>query len=213
VVARRVRRLEKRRWEMAEKADDGWIQTYTGRRFWPLSPSVEDISLLDISHALSLKCRFVGHVSRFYSVAAHSVSVSRAIAELDPKCSYMDRLWGLLHDAGEAYLPDVPSPIRNAFPELKRAEEQIMLCVATAFGLPWPAPEIVKRADLAVLARERQYLMDPIPGGWPSMEGVVPAGELIDCGTAKETFLREASYLVEMASFGQSTAEADDAEI
>lgn len=35
-----------------------WIQTYTGRMFWPLDPRPEEIWIEDIAHALSLQCRF-----------------------------------------------------------------------------------------------------------------------------------------------------------
>ncbi len=46
-----------------------WIQTYTGKQFWPLDPRPEDIDIEDIAHALALTCRFNGHCDYFYSVA------------------------------------------------------------------------------------------------------------------------------------------------
>lgn len=58
-----------------ERAGD-WMQTFTGRQFWPMDPRPEDLDILDIAHALSLLCRFGGHCQRFYSVAEHSVHVS-----------------------------------------------------------------------------------------------------------------------------------------
>ena len=78
-----------------------WLQTYTGIQFWPLDPRPEEIDIQDIAHALSLLCRFNGHCQRFYSVAEHSVHVSTILA---PEFG----LWGLLHDAAEAYLSDIP---------------------------------------------------------------------------------------------------------
>jgi uncharacterized protein len=83
-----------------------WIQTYTGKQFWPLSPLPEDIVIEDIAHALSMQCRFGGHVRTFYSVAQHSVHVSLLV---EPQYA----LWGLLHDAAEAYLVDLPRPIKK----------------------------------------------------------------------------------------------------
>lgn len=68
--------------ELDTPADDrrgDWIQTFTGRRFWPLDPRPEDVCIEDIAHALSLKCRFGGHCTRFYSVAEHSVHVSNYV--------------------------------------------------------------------------------------------------------------------------------------
>lgn len=69
-----------------------WIATFTGGVFFPLAPRVEDVRISDIAHALSMLCRFAGHTRGFYSVAQHSVLVSRL-------CSQQDALWGLLHDA------------------------------------------------------------------------------------------------------------------
>lgn len=84
----------------------GWIQTFTGRAFWPLRPRAEDVRIEDIAHALAMKCRFGGMTRQFYSVAQHSVLVSRIVPPADA-------LWGLLHDAAEAYLPDVCRPIKD----------------------------------------------------------------------------------------------------
>ena len=80
--------------------------TYSGRRFWPLEPRPQDVDIEDIAHAMSMKCRFTGHAEGFISVAEHSVNVARF---LPPKL----RLHGLLHDAAEAYLPDIARPIKG----------------------------------------------------------------------------------------------------
>src|ERR1035437_8999101 len=55
--------------------DQAWIQTYSGRRFCPLSPNPDAIVLQDIAHSLAMQCRFNGHCKKFYSVAQHSVYV------------------------------------------------------------------------------------------------------------------------------------------
>jgi len=83
--------------------DDEWIQTYTGKKFWAFDAAIADICIEDIAHALAMRCRFGCHCKEFYSVAQHSVIVSH---HLPPEL----KLWGLLHDATEAYLPDVPRP-------------------------------------------------------------------------------------------------------
>ncbi|MBF0612521.1 MAG: hypothetical protein HQL55_15470, partial [Magnetococcales bacterium] len=84
----------------AARTPDNWIQTFTGRQFWPLAPVLEHIHVQDIAHALSLLCRFNGHCQKFYSVAEHSLHVATI---LPPELAG----WGLLHDASEAYLADL----------------------------------------------------------------------------------------------------------
>jgi hypothetical protein len=69
---------------LALMADDPWLrgdwmQTYSGRRFYPLDPRAEELADLDIAHALSLLCRYGGHVERFYSVAEHCVEADNRI--------------------------------------------------------------------------------------------------------------------------------------
>jgi hypothetical protein len=77
-----------------------WIQTVSGRQFWPLAPKAEDVDIGDIAHALAMKCRYSGHTQKFYSVAEHSVHISLAL--LRDGWNPTTALWGLLHDAAEA---------------------------------------------------------------------------------------------------------------
>lgn len=88
-----------------------WIRTFTGKRFYPLKPTIEDIDILDIAHALSNQCRFSGHSKWHYSVGQHSVYVSQVVRSLGG--SPTDIMWGLLHDASEAYLVDLPTPVKR----------------------------------------------------------------------------------------------------
>jgi 5'-nucleotidase len=134
---------------MSER-NGGWILTYTGRQFWPLDPRPEDVEIMDIAHALSNVCRYTGHCSQFYSVAQHSVLVSRYCA---------NPLWGLLHDAGEAYLADVARPVKPGIVNLKEIENGLMQAVASRFSLSWPEPHDVKAVDTRILMDERRVLM------------------------------------------------------
>lgn len=131
-----------------------WINTFTGRKFYPLDPRVEDIHIEDIAHALSLQCRFTGHVQYFYSVAQHSVHVAEHV-------SAKDRLWALLHDAPEAYLIDLARPVKHA-PALagyRRAEVALMKAICRRFGLSPKMPAPVKEADNRMLITEAHSLM------------------------------------------------------
>jgi 5'-deoxynucleotidase YfbR-like HD superfamily hydrolase len=148
------------------------IQTYSGRRFSPLEPVAEDIDVEDIAHALSNQCRFGGHCRAFYSVAQHSCVVSDVVGALD--ASPDDRLWALLHDASEAYLLDLPHPLKHGTvlgTAYRAIEAPLQAAILERFGLPAEPPPDVKAADRAVLASERLALMQEA-FDWPELEGV-----------------------------------------
>jgi hypothetical protein len=130
--------------------------TYTGRSFWPMDPRPEDVSILDIAHALSNQCRFSGHTHEFYSVAEHSVRVSLIVPE-------PHELWGLLHDAAEAYLIDWPRPLKqNGLMGwlYRRAERRLMRVICQRFELGIEQPGCVTLADQILLATEQRDLFD-----------------------------------------------------
>jgi hypothetical protein len=144
-----------------------WIQTYTGRKFYPLDPDPANIDVRDIAHALSNQCRFSGHTTRFYSVAEHSVLVSRVLQRRGAASEAV--LWGLLHDATEAYLVDLPRPLKHD-PEFgaayRRFEHVLNLAVAERFGLPEYVPDSVHQADNDLLLTEKRDLLGPSPDLW-----------------------------------------------
>jgi hypothetical protein len=145
--------------EEMERIGD-WMQTYTGKRFWPLDPSIEDICIEDIAASLSKLCRYGGHTRFFYSVAEHSVLVSQFVPdEL--------ALWGLLHDASEAYLSDMVKPLKNGLPSYRNLEFQIMRLIAEKFNLiPFPQPEAISKIDKAILRDEQLKVMRPCKFDW-----------------------------------------------
>lgn len=143
-----------------ERRGNGQL-TFTGCTFYVLDPRPEDVCIEDIAHHLSLICRFGGATPTLYSVAQHSVIVS---AILDTPEAPVDRvLWGLLHDAAEAYVGDMVWPMKRA-PELaafSAIEERVMHVIAQHFGLSWPEPREVKQADLIALATEKRDVRSP----------------------------------------------------
>jgi 5'-nucleotidase len=157
-----------------------WIQTFSGAKFQPGAPRPEDFNIADIAHSLSLLCRFNGHCRRFYSVAEHSVRVSG-------HCPPRHALWGLLHDLGEAYLGDMPRPIKLGFPAFEEAELRLVRVACEVFGLPWPMPAEVKQADDALLATEMRDLMAPPPEDWKLREA--PLAGRIEPWSAEEAEL------------------------
>lgn len=161
-----------------------WIQTYTGRKFFPLAPRAADVNIRDIAHSLSLQCRFNGHCLAFYSVAEHSVRVSR---HLDAAHA----LWGLLHDAAEAYVSDIPRPLKRQWPFFEEAEDRVLRVIIEQHDLPWPMPPEVRRADDVLLSTECRDLLGPAPEPWtidvpPLAEKITP----VDPARAEAMFLR-----------------------
>lgn len=135
------------------------MQTHTGRVVDLSRFSEEDICVEDIAHALSQIIRFTGHAKVPYSVAQHSLLV----AEIAPP---EHRLWALLHDASEAYLGDVASPLKTLLPQYRELEEKFQKVIAGRFGLPWPIPEEVKHADRVALMTEKRDLL-LVQHEWP----------------------------------------------
>lgn len=127
-----------------------FMQTYTGRKFWPMDPRPQEVDIRDIAHSLSLQCRYAGHCRRFYSVAEHSVHIARWLVGIDRSAA----LWGLLHDASEAYLIDVPRPVKPFLTGYKAAESNVMAAVCARFGLPIEMPAAVHEADERIIADE-----------------------------------------------------------
>lgn len=146
-----------------------WIQTYTGKKFFPLSPNIEDIDILDIAHALSMQCRYTGHCREFYSTAQHSVLVSYL-------CDAVDAPHGLLHDGSETYLIDVPSPLKRTpeFGFYRKSEHKLQSMIYKKFGLAEQEPASVKRADILMLATEAADLLSPIHPEWKMPANPLP---------------------------------------
>lgn len=129
------------------------IRTYTGKYLDVFNPDPEQICIEDIAHALANTCRFGGHTREFYSVAQHSIMVcNRVQPEL--------KLQALMHDAAEAYLTDVPTPIKKQLPAYIELEENLMKVIAAKFGFDCQmAPEVME-ADKAELEYEwNEYLI------------------------------------------------------
>jgi uncharacterized protein len=175
------------------------IETFSGRPFAPLAPIPAEIIIEDIAHALGNQGRFAGH-SRFrYSVGEHSVRVSELLERTGHP--YIVQLWGLLHDASEAYLVDLPTPLKYGTlmgVEYLKAEKALMRAICFRFALPPEEPEPVRVADAVLLATEVRDLMHPDRPHWKGLKGrplaerIRPWGE----GVAESEFLLRYRRLV-----------------
>ena len=144
-----------------------WILTKTGKQFDAREPKVETVDIEDIAHALSNMCRFNGHCTEFYSVAQHSVHVSYLVPP-------GQELAALMHDASEAYISDVTSPVKRYLTGYAALEHRIQEVIARRFHFPAEMTPDMKRADLIMLATERRDLMPKHPAEWDCLRGIVP---------------------------------------
>ena len=114
-----------------EGEKNGVIETFTGALFDPFNPDSELIRIEDIAHALSNLCRFAGHSTQFYSVAQHSINCYKLVPR-------EHALSALLHDATEAYMVDMPTPIKNRLPKYMEKEDALMEVIYKKFNLEYP---------------------------------------------------------------------------
>lgn len=158
------------------------IRTFTGIYINVFEPTPEMISIEDIAHALSHQCRFGGHLPEFYSVAQHSIMCCDFIP------SYSHALAALLHDASEAYLLDIPRPIKSKLTNYKETEDRLMRLIADKFGFQYPLHPEVKSVDELMLNVEWEVLMLKTNHDIP-INALAPAN-------AKELFLKKFIELV-----------------
>lgn len=144
----------------------GSIQTYTGLIFYPLDPRLDDINLVDVAHGLSNKCRFTGHTSRFYSTAEHSCRVSCYLEDIG--ATLMQQYCGLHHDDTDAYLPDVPTPLKRLpeFEWFRKLEHDMQELCYKRFNCVVDDYKIIKKADVVMLFAEKRDLMPKVNSQW-----------------------------------------------
>ena len=128
------------------------IRTFSGKYVNVFEPDPETIVIEDIAHALSHQGRFGGHLPQFYTVAQHSIFC----ADLAPD---EHKFAALMHDASEAYLLDVPRPIKLKLCNYKEIEDKLMEVLATKFGFEFPFDPHIKKVDEEMLRREWYGLM------------------------------------------------------
>jgi len=150
--------------------------TYSGETIDFSNFTVDKVRLPDIARSLSHQCRFGGHVAEFYSVAQHSVLVAERLRRWN--MNPITVRWGLMHDAAEAYITDVPRPIKAIMQvgveSYRTIEARLLEVIADAFGLPPWIPEPVWNADRDLLYAEALALQPKAGELW------VP--ELAECG-------------------------------
>jgi uncharacterized protein len=147
-----------------------WIETSSGRRFDVTRPRAEDVHIDDIALSLAQTCRFRGHALRWISVGWHSIVVHDVTARLG--ADRAARLAALLHDAAEAYVGDMPRPLKAVFPEFVLAESRVQKVIHRKFGLQ-PSEEVtalIRKVDNQTLLEEARAYMASGGKGWELLD-------------------------------------------
>ena len=129
------------------------IRTFSGQYVNVFDPKPETILIEDIAHALSFQCRFGGHLPQFYSVAQHSRLCSQLLYGTEHELS------ALMHDASEAYLLDIPSPIKKKLSNYAEIEDRLMKIISEKFRFKYPFHDLVHQADRKMLEIEWNEIM------------------------------------------------------
>jgi 5'-deoxynucleotidase YfbR-like HD superfamily hydrolase len=171
-----------------------WAQIYSGKKFWPLDPKPEEVDINDIAHSLALQCRFNGHSNSFYSIAQHSVFVSRIVPS-------EQALAGLFHDAPEAYTGDIVSPLKKFLPpEFREIEKAIEKAIFEHFKIENADHSEIKKADKIALFTEMRDLMNKPPAKWDDQDLFEPHPEKLiplNPEKAEQEFLERYKELTE----------------
>jgi hypothetical protein len=131
-----------------------WIETFSGHKLDVFNINQEAIDIVDIAHALSMACRFNGHLKKFLSVAEHSIIVASMVEE-------SHQLAALLHDSAEAYITDVPRPIKQMLPAINDLDAALTKAVFEKYGCEYPIHEEIRAVDRELcLAEARDSNMD-----------------------------------------------------
>lgn len=157
------------------KTKDTFIRTFTGKMFSPRRMEEHNYDIRDIAHALSLTCRYNGHCKAFYSVAEHSCKIHDFVSS---KAKY----YGLMHDASEAYLSDIPKPIKILLPDYEEMETRLSNVITKSFLVPYDDNiyREVKNADKRIVFNEMLKVF-PDASRETEMIGAALSGVEIEC--------------------------------
>lgn len=156
---------------------DFWIRTVSAKKFYPKNPDLNQYDIVDIAHATAHVNRYNGHMDHAYSVGQHSVLVSEQVLKMwdnNATGDYGSDDWmafraslglqALLHDATEAYIPDMPSPIKLLLPDFMEMEEKIKVSIMKAFDLPEEFHPLIEEVDKGIRGSEIKWLFTALKG-------------------------------------------------
>lgn len=173
------------------------LETASGRYVDLVAPVPESICVEDIAHALANTCRYGGQSTRFFSVAEHACIVADRLSVQGRSPRVV--LAGLHHDDAEAYLVDIPRPLKHLIVGYRELEGRMATVIDIALGLPGgaviAATDIVKSADDWALSLEAYHLMPSRGAGWFSEGLFDPDRDGDDWPIGMSPRVAEAAYL------------------
>jgi hypothetical protein len=174
-----------------------YIGTFTNKKFHFLNPSVDEVCIEDISQALSMNCRYSGHVKMFYSVAEHSCLIFDLV--LSKNGDLKEAFGALMHDASEAYLTDVPRPIKPHLKGYMDIESKAEAVIQEAFKFSVMS-DYVKYIDTHICGIEAKQLFNVVPSWSDDFDhiDITVQGWMPD--RAKSEFLRRFNRITELLS-------------
>lgn len=140
------------------------LHTFTGLQIEALHPKPEQIEIKDIAHALSRQCRYGGMCRDHYSVARHSINVMKAVKIMGGNLE--TQFYALMHDASEAYLVDIPTPIKIELGNYYEIEKTWMTAILAGYDFEWynwqgnVDFDLVRDMDYSILVAEMSQLFD-----------------------------------------------------
>jgi hypothetical protein len=171
--------------------EDHWITTASGKKLHFRDPREGEIDIKDIAHGLALCCRFNGQCKTFYSVAEHSIRVADNVPDIP-----VLKLRALLHDAHEAYLSDVPRPIKADMPQYKAIADHLQFRIHCKFNCTIENEDMagycngaVKNADDIMLSTEKEFLMVGVED-WAKLPTPLPRFKPMPWQKAEKLFLK-----------------------
>ena len=123
------------------------------------SLDADDIDTVSVAAALSRIHRFSGNFDSM-SVAQHALCVSQLVEHMDG--TPLQQMAGLHHDDAEAFLGDVPSPVKAHCPGYQDLEMVVNHAISEKYGIDM-YDELVKEADDIMGCRELHHHLDMNP--------------------------------------------------
>lgn len=131
----------------------GFIETFTGLEFDLLNPKNNIYRPEDVLHALAKECRYGGHCDKFYSVNEHIYIGTFLIDGINEQCEWC------VHDSPEAYLKDIPTPLKRLFPEYEKLHDAHLEEICRQWGISYPLCDKVWEVDHLMFEIEQPQLM------------------------------------------------------